>query len=389
MDRKKVSAIIAEYNPFHNGHKYHIEQTRANGASHIIAIMSGAVVQRGDVAIFDKHFRAKQAVIGGADLVIELPCPFSCSCAEIFAKGAVNIIARLGIADELSFGCETEDIELLERCADISTELSDCADILSLTSQGMSYPAAFAQIVSEHYGDRYAEVFRTPNNTLAIEYIKALRQYRCGIQPLAVKRKGAEHDSSEPSCGIASASYIRSLIHDAQDISGFVPYETENEQVCDINSMSRAIFIRLSQLVQSGEYENIPDFTHELAQRFRKVMLQLKTADYSKLLETVKVKSFTRAKVSRAFINAYLGVTANDLTLQPYARVLAFNCRGQELLKEIKHNSSKIEVSTSLADFTEKRLCDLDELSCRLQRFCCDNIITSEYTRKFDGFINC
>lgn len=384
---KKVSAIVAEYNPFHNGHKYHIDMTRKNGADFIVSVMSGALVQRGDVAISDKHFRARQAVLGGADLVIELPYPFSCSCAEVFAKAAVSIISRLGVVDELSFGCETDDIELLKKCADISAELSDGADIADLTSQGLSYPAAFERTVSDRYGDAFAEAFRSPNSTLAIEYLKALKLYNCDIQPYAVKRTGTAHDSDIPSDCFASASYIRSLIHASQDLSQFVPYSIDRSCVCDINSMSRDIFMRLTQLVQSGEYKNVPDFSRELAARFEKAAGQLESADYSALLDEVKTKSFTRARTSRAFINAYLGITNDDLKITPHARILAFNEKGQQLLREIKSRNTGIEVSASLSDFSMKRLCELDEMSCKFQGFCRGNTIVSEYARKFDGFV--
>lgn len=384
----KVSAIIAEYNPFHNGHKYHIDMTRRNGADFIIAVMSGALVQRGDVAVFDKHFRARQAVLGGADLVIELPYPFSCSCAEVFAKAAVSIISRLGVVDELSFGCETDDIYLLKKCADISYELSDCEAITDLTSHGFSYPAAFERVVSDRYGEEFAGVFRSPNSTLAIEYLKALRLYSSGIKPFALKRAGTAHDSDMPFGGFASASYIRGLIRASRDVSQFVPYDICQSSASDINNMGRAIFMRLTQIVQSGEYKNVPDFSHELAARFIKAAGQLEAADHNALLDKVKTKSFTRARASRAFLNAYLGITHDDLKLTPHARVLALSENGQLLLREIKSRNTGIEVSTSLSDFSGKRLCELDELSCRFQGFCRSDEIVSEYTRKFCGFIS-
>ena len=126
-----TSGIVAEYNPFHNGHKYMIEQVRAKGATHVVAVMSGSVVQRGDVAVFDKHFRAQKAVENGVDLVIELPFPFSCSSGEVFARSAISILSGLGdeVINHLAFGCECDDIDLLIKAADASIELK--ANILA------------------------------------------------------------------------------------------------------------------------------------------------------------------------------------------------------------------------------------------------------------------
>ena len=389
VNGKKVSAVIAEYDPFHNGHRYHIEQTRQSGAGYIIAVMSGAIVQRGGAAIYDKHFRARQAVLGGVDLVIELPCPFSCSCAEIFADKAIEIITKLGAADELSFGCECGDTDILEKCADISASMAECPDIAKYMAEGMSYPAAFEKAVCDSFGEDISKIFSEPNNVLAIEYIKALKRRGSGIKPLAVTRFGAAHRGETVCSGIASASMIRGILRSGGDIRGLVPYlPPPSEDICDTERMSGAVFLRLLQIVNSGGYKNVPDFTDELASRFVKAAAACKNASLSELISAVKSKSFTYAKAARAFINAYLGVTKSDMELAPHARILAFNDKGRELLKEIRERAKDIEIVTSISELSDSRLAWLDDISCRFQGFCRSDSIVNEYTREFDGYVS-
>ena len=159
----QTAAIIAEYNPFHSGHAWQIQKTREAGATHIVCVMSGNTVQRGDIAVFDKHLRAKAALDGGADLVLELPCPYSCSAAQDFAKGAVSIISRLKAVDMLSFGSECGDIERLKSASRLSP---DDATFKILLNDGMTYPKAFSKAVEKSV---YANIFSMPNNVLGVE----------------------------------------------------------------------------------------------------------------------------------------------------------------------------------------------------------------------------
>ena len=163
----KIAGVVAEYNPFHNGHKYHLEETRRMGATHIVVVMSGSAVQRGDTAISDKYFRAKTAVENGADLVIELPCPYSCSSAERFAGAAVQILAGFGEGgvSMLSFGCEDDDIALLDKAAEISSELDESDYVKEMLENGVPYPAAVASAAGI---PEIKALFDKPNNMLAI-----------------------------------------------------------------------------------------------------------------------------------------------------------------------------------------------------------------------------
>ena len=390
-DGRKVAAIIAEYDPFHNGHRYHIDKTRENGATHIIAIMSGSFTQRGDAALHDKHFRARQAVLGGVDLVIELPYPFCCSCAEIFADSAVGIADRLGVVDELSFGCECGDVETLEKCAEISLSLADDKDVVALVSSGYSYPAAFTETVLQKHGKEAAEIFGQPNNLLAIEYIKALKKRESKIMPLAVTRFGAPHGGETFCAGIASGTQIRKMARAGQDTTGLLPYTGERSDVCDIEKIGGAIILRLLQVVNNGEYENVPDFDYELAQRVAKFAATVSTEEHTTFdgfIKAVKCKNFTYAKAARAFVNAYLGVTYEDMKHEPQARVLAFNGKGQSLLKDIKERSRGIiEVYTSLSQLSDKRLAFFDNISSCALSMCSGVTHENEFCRKFTGAI--
>ena len=180
----KITGIICEYNPFHNGHLYHMNQTRKNGATHIVAVMSGNYVQRGDIAVLDKFTRAKLAVRGGADLVIEIPSVYALSSAEFYARGAVSILDSLGCVDEISFGSEAGSVEDLKKASEIAEECSSLPELEEYLRNGMSYPNAINTMVYEKYGkkagNRIGEILASPNNVLAVEYLKASQKIRFG-----------------------------------------------------------------------------------------------------------------------------------------------------------------------------------------------------------------
>ena len=190
----KIAGIVAEYNPFHNGHKYQIQATRQAGAEGIVAVMSGDCVQRGSAAVFSKYDRAQAAIRNGADLVIELPCPFSCSNSEVFARSAVRLLAGLGedVVTTLSFGCESGDRNALEQAAEISAMLENSQQVRELLSQGKSYPQAMYEASIGLYGRTAEEIFSTPNNVLAVEYIKAAKRIAPWLVPYAVKREAVK-----------------------------------------------------------------------------------------------------------------------------------------------------------------------------------------------------
>lgn len=211
----KVAGIVAEYNPFHNGHAHQIERTRAAdngcGATHVVAVMSGHFVQRGEPALLPKADRVKAALRGGVDLVLELPVPWCLSSAEGFAFGAVSLLDALGCVDVLSFGSECGDLQALEQAADVLAS-PRFADLLAYHLEGgLPFPEARQKAAAELRGG-VAALFESPNNTLGIEYIKALRRLTSGMAPFTVRRFGAGHDARLPAGDMASATFLRSLI---------------------------------------------------------------------------------------------------------------------------------------------------------------------------------
>ncbi|MCI9408394.1 MAG: nucleotidyltransferase family protein [Oscillospiraceae bacterium] len=359
----KTYGIICEYNPFHNGHIYQIEETRKQGATHIVAIMSGNYVQRGDVAMIDKFARAKTAVANGVDLVVEMPVVYSLSSANFFARAGVMMLGALGCVDGISFGSECGDIELLKNAAMASINASKPEKIKPLVEQGMSFPQAIQQAIALEYGPIIASVFDSPNNTLAVEYLKAIKLLNLEFETFTVKRKGAEHDSADPSEGIASASLIRSMIEDGKDISPYVPKETaeiareyeEKELLAYFDNLERELLYVLRSMIPPAIAE-CPDVDPALANFIFRAGIDAKSLD--QFLEITGTKRYTAAKIRRVLLNLYIGTKASDLMIMPpYGRILAFNDKGSEILKASKEKSEEnklaIPFDTSLKDIIE------------------------------------
>lgn len=359
----KTYGIICEYNPFHNGHIYQIEETRKQGATHIVAIMSGNYVQRGDVAMIDKFARAKSAVANGVDLVIEMPVVYSLASANFFARAGVMMLGALGCVDGISFGSECGDMELLKNAAMASINASKPEKIKPLVEQGMSFPQAIQQAIALEYGPIIASVFDSPNNTLAVEYLKAIKLLNLEFETYTVKRKGAEHDSPSPSEGIASASLIRKMIEDGEDISPYVPKETadlakeyeEKELLAYFDNLERELLYVLRSMIPPTIAE-CPDVDPGLANFIFRAGIDARSID--EFLEITGTKRYTTAKIRRVLLNLYIGAKASDLMIMPpYGRILAFNEKGSEILKASKEkaeeNKLAIPFDTSLKDIIE------------------------------------
>lgn len=367
-----TAGIVAEYNPFHNGHKYMIEQVRKKGATHVVAVMSGSVVQRGDVAVFDKHFRAQKAVENGVDLVVELPFPFSCSSGEIFARSAISILSGLGdeVINHLAFGCECDDIDLLIKAADASIELKDNELVRKKLSKGLSYPASVCQTACEMYGNDVGNVLKSPNNTLAVEYIKAVKEKMPNAEFIPIKRQYAEHDSSQTFEGIASASYIRELIYDKNSTELFCPYSIENASQFFLENMEREILFRLS-CGEKADFEKLSDCSSKLADKIVKVMSECPDS-LNKFFELCKSKDLTMARLRRVIMHYILGARKCDIISPPYARILAFNKCGTEILNKC---GGKLPIDTSLKALENsskeaKRIIHLENNGVHFQQAC-------------------
>ncbi len=379
----RIAGIISEYNPFHNGHNYQIEQTKLNGATHIVAIMSSNIVQRGDISIIDKHKRALCAVDSGVDLVIELPVPYSCSSAEIFAKSGIEILNKIGVVDEISFGSEIGDIELLNKCAVASLEIAQNPDVSKLISEGFSYPSAITQIISQNYDKSIANIFKEPNNTLGIEYIKALIKSNSKISPVTVKRKSVAHDSLNSSDNFASASMIRNNVASQVDFNDFLPKKTneilnecsKNGEVSNIKNIEKIILFNIASMTKQ-DFAEIADISGGLDDRLISAAKLANTLD--ELFSLTKTKCYTLARIRRVVMHVVLGIKKSDLLIPPqYARILAFNEKGTEILSKMKLKS-EITFSTSLAELSKinaqaKRLAELDEIASTLFSLAVEN----------------
>ena len=356
-EEMKISGIICEYNPFHNGHLYHIKKTRENGATHIVAVMSGNYVQRGDVAIINKFDRAKAAVKAGVDLVIELPVAYSLSTAEVFARGSLYILNALGCVDELSFGSECGHLESLYAAVQASISCSKLPELKKKLEEGMSYPNALKELINTQYGVTVASLFDGPNNLLAIEYIKALVLLNSKIKPFTVQRKSAMHDSNTYSGNISSASYIRQCLFEDNDYSEFIRVETmelirnkkRKGQIASVSNLERIILYKLRNITEE-ELRDIPDIGQGLENR---IIAAKGSTSLNDLLVAIKTKRYPMARIRRILMCAIIGINKRDLAEPPpYGRILALNERGCDILSEARDKST-IPFATSLAKLAE------------------------------------
>ena len=386
----KVSAIICEYNPLHNGHVHHIRETRANGATHVIGVMSGNFVQRGDTALLNKFDRARLALQCGVDLVIELPVAFATASAELFATGAVSILHNLGIVDELSFGSSCSDQECLELLAEafMSTTEFYRDRIRDRMREGDSYPAAVWEIVRQRYGNKVAGMMLDPNNVLAIEYIKALTKLDASIKPFAVQRQCVMHDSLSPKEMFASASFIRKSVSEGDpSYLDYIPRSTaqlltrriQEGRTADIRRLERPLLYRL-RMMTPEELLELPDVNQSLQNR---IYAARNANSLDELLGAVKAKCYTMSRIRRILMAALIGIRKDDQKYYPpYARVIAFNERGMELLGTAKGRSN-IPVGTSLAKLSEtgrlsERFVQLEEHATNVYGLAVEDMFSAE-----------
>lgn len=341
----KTAGIVCEYNPLHNGHVYQIEQTRKCGATHIAAVMSGNFVQRGSCAIMDKWTRADAAIHCGADLVVLLPVPWSLDSAQNFAFGAVSVLEKLGI-DFLSFGCETNSKELLLKAAEASENSEVGAIHRQNIKNGMSYPLALSDAARQVYGKETATVLSAPNNTLAVEYIKALKKLKSKAQIIPVKRVGTSHNS-ESLCGeYASASAIRNETENIGKIKPFMPeysFSLLKKQIdsgfapCSEAYAERLILGTL-RTMSKEEYRRILSGDRELCDRIYSCVKS--SVSLEQLYFSAKTKNVTLSKVRRSVLRLFLEIENEISTNEvPFVRVLAANERGLEILKNVKEKA--------------------------------------------------
>ena len=378
-----VFGVICEYNPFHNGHKYLLEQIKSDNNS-VIAVMSGSFTQRGDVAIADKFSRAETAVKYGADLVLELPTVYACAPAETFARGAVQVLRGTGVLDSLCFGSETDDTELLKAAADIFEDERFKTELKANMESGDYYPKAVEKAAETIHSQKLAKLLSTPNNILAVEYLRALRGTDIGFK--AVKRVGTNHDSNEVSGEYTSASNIRSIIKQGGSFSSFTPdYEITNP--ADFKNLERTVLYRM-RTMNKDEIAALPDVKEGLENRIYDAVQTSGSLD--ELLDSVKTKRYTMSRLRRILVYALLGITADlPQTDAPYIRVLAFNKKGAELMSHIKKRSSRPLITNvsdgyNSLDDNAKRIFDIDIRATDIFNLATEKVgeCKSDFTRK-------
>ena len=351
----KTAGVVCEYNPMHNGHVYHLEKTRQQGATHIVCALSSDFVQRGECAYLDKFTRADIAVHCGADLVVEIPVVWSLSAAQSYALGAVSMLDSLG-CDFLSFGAETDDKKLLSDCAGISDDETANELIRTFSAEGNSYPASVAKAASFLYGEKADEVFSSPNSTLSLEYIRTLKKIGSNMDFLPVKRIGASHDSLEADEITASASLLRSF-EDLTLLKAYMPeyaYEKllqkagEGKAPCTLKNGEKVILSFLRRL-SLDDIKQLSGNNSGLSERIFDAVKTSCTLD--ELLFKVKTKAYTLARIRRTVMMLFLAIP-NEMTkeIPPYIRVLAANEKGLEILRNA---SEKIPVVTRHSDIVK------------------------------------
>ena len=326
--------IICEYNPLHTGHKKQIDLLRSEDSA-VVCLMSGNFVQRGMPAILDKSIRAEAAIRCGADLVLELPAEYALSSAEGFAAGGVKILS--GFCDKLCFGAENADKETLMNTARalLSEELPPL--LRNHLELGKSFPAARQAALEEMGLD--ATILESPNNILAVEYCKAILSQKSNLEPMPILRGGDYHDT-QAQLENPSATAIRSLMLEHRYWKSYVPGEAvelfEQTSLHHISAGERAILARL-RTMSDEDFEALPYGSEGL---WRKLMHACRScATLDAIIEATKSKRYTRTRIDRMIMCAYLGLTAEDLTSPvPYVRVLALNDRGRTILKKAREH---------------------------------------------------
>ena len=382
----KVNGIIAEYNPFHNGHAYQLQHAReATGAAYTVVVMSGNFMQRGAPALLDKFTRARMALENGADLVLELPTCYSASSAEFFARGSVALFDKLGIIDHLCFGSECGNIEVLSKIAEIFyTEPEPYAESLRCNlRKGMSFPIArtwaLLQYAPSLSDDK--DVLSSPNNILGIEYLKALMSRNSRITPFTTTRVGADYHDKRLGTNQCSALAIRQSVaagHDLSYLAAQMP-ESAYELLRDFlahrkplfaDDFSAALQYKLLTEYSSG-YDKYQDISSDLSDRIRNSLPSF--AGYTSFCDLLKSKDMTYTRISRCLLHILLNMTKEEFEncrtqdYISYARVLGFRKNATPLLTGIKKHSS-VPLITSLADARQTlppealRMLDLDIL---------------------------
>ena len=382
----KVAAIIAEYNPLHNGHEFQIKRAKQlTGADFIVVVMSGDFTQRGVPAVIDKYQRTRMALNAGADLVLELPLYYSCSSAEYFASGAINLLNKLGIVNYLVFGSECGDIKILTEIADVLITRKDeiSGVIHGLVREGISYPMARVKAVETAIPNSYehVEAMNFPNNILGFEYIRALKQFNSDIKPVTNLRIGSAYHDRMIDNPICSSLAIRTSLEEKGELERIrsqVPFHVykilENEFLKTFPVLNEDIssMLKYKLLLDEGKgYEEYVDISSDFSDKIIKNLNKYQS--YSQFCDLLKSKDITYARVARNLLHILLNIKKESMARYKeegyifYARMLGFRKSSDELMSALKKNSS-IPVISKLADARHQlNPTGMDMLECDIQ----------------------
>lgn len=367
-----LGGIVAEYNPFHNGHAYQLQKL-SQKCSHIVVVMSGSFVQRGDVAIVDKFKRAKTALLNGADLVIELPVQFSLCSANQFSLASIFLLNQLNV-NTLCFGCENSDIELLRSTAnqiDI-IEHTQGEQLQSAIKSGVSFIKAREQLLPPNLLD----IISKPNNVLGVEYIRAINRLSASMDIYPLARHKVAHDSTDISDNFASATLIRTLIKENkfEQVKALVPRSAyniiTNQTIANIDNIENMLLYHLRNC-STDHLLSIQDASIGLANRLIKSALPSTSLQH--LIDSASSKNYTKARIRRIILNSFLGITSSCTSVPPsYIRVLGLNLKGREILKNA---NPTIPINVKFANLDKVADCSIEKRASSLFCFASNSIL--------------
>lgn len=395
----RVIGVVAEYNPFHNGHYYHLQATKEiTGAEYCVAVISGNFTQRGDTSIVNKWAKAYMAICGGADLVIELPTVYSISSAENFASGAVKILDNLKVVDAISFGAEANDLATLNNIANVLYEEPKAyTNILSHElKKGISYPAARENALMMYLNDikRYANTLSSPNNILAIEYLKALKIQKSKLEPIMIRRKKVYYNDNKIVDDFASATAIRKLLQGGEyaNLRKVIPRSSytiigqesrKGGMVLSLAKYEKEIIYALRKMTVE-EIADLPDVSEGLQFAIKNAANEAN--NLKDLISNIKSKRYTQTRIQRILLYALLGIDKklmeNSRKVVPYVRVLGFTQKGKSLLSEISRRNPKLNIITSLKKYMNQNQNKNKVLAEMLEK---DIFATDVYTLGYIG----
>ena len=386
----KAVGLVTEYNPFHNGHLYHLNKAMEITEADIsVAVMSGDFVQRGEPAVLDKYTRTSMALNSGVNLVVELPVNYAVSSAESFATGALKVLDHIK-ADSIAFGSESGDIEGLSELAHILCDNEDMLykEISKYTANGISYAAARQKTVEKLTDKDTAEMLTSSNNILAVEYLKAIIKNKYAIKPYTIKRQGDSYNDTDIRSEYASATALRENLK-AGNISEYIPVKvglilSSNTNYIYPDDITEVLFTRLLDILFASNYdknvfiENVmqyPDVSKEIAGRLYKSVMDMITRtvpqgaeskdngafSFGSLCEHIKTKEVPLSRIKRALVRITLGLDKKHMEKyanEPYIRVLGFDKKGQEYLSYIR-KTVEVPLITKIADYKEMLLDDI------------------------------